>query len=444
MNQEPLQTDPGRRGERGAALVTALLISLLMLAAGGALIYTTGMSATNAIDATAEAQAYYAAEAGLHSAVTVLRGNVQALPELNLAAGTKIRNDLRVANQLSTSNLTDDEATEARLSGWLPYDGTSTSARVPLDDNGQTGFQVTLSDPNDANRATLTANASYAPKTLVITSTGYGPKGAVKRMQLLYSRQAFDFDPKSTVLMAGNVSHFDVGSSRAKGYSGKDEADAAAPALPAFGFTSAASTAGVTASTFDCAKMSCTKASESTSDPATSTILPTDLPAFLQTPQAASALLDLLQAEAVGEGRYFATKDDAKLGVDIGTANDPKFTFVDGDLSVSGSGAGLLVVTGDVTFKGGFDFDGLILILGSYENADGDLVGGSLLRNGGGDGTIAGAVIVAKFDRDDPKAFLDTSFDTNGGGNSDVVYDSKKVSNALGVMGGRLLGFIEN
>jgi type II secretory pathway component PulK len=40
-----------RRDERGAALITALLVSLLMLAAGGALIYTTGMTVANATDA---------------------------------------------------------------------------------------------------------------------------------------------------------------------------------------------------------------------------------------------------------------------------------------------------------------------------------------------------------------------------------------------------------
>lgn len=64
------------RGERGAALVTVLFISLLVLTLASALILTTGMSATNAISATDEVQAYYAAEAGMQSALNVLRGNV--------------------------------------------------------------------------------------------------------------------------------------------------------------------------------------------------------------------------------------------------------------------------------------------------------------------------------------------------------------------------------
>ena len=41
------------RGERGAALITMLLVSVLLLGAGGALIMTTMMSANNSIGSTA-------------------------------------------------------------------------------------------------------------------------------------------------------------------------------------------------------------------------------------------------------------------------------------------------------------------------------------------------------------------------------------------------------
>ena len=67
-----------RAGERGAALVTMLLVSVLILGAGGALIMTTMMSANNSIGSTAEMQAFYVAESGMQSALNVLRGNTQA------------------------------------------------------------------------------------------------------------------------------------------------------------------------------------------------------------------------------------------------------------------------------------------------------------------------------------------------------------------------------
>src|SRR5712691_4316780 len=76
MNQAQSTHDPRmRRNERGAALVTSLLIATILLVAGGALIQITSMSAANAIDATAESEAYYGAEAGLQAALNAIRGN---------------------------------------------------------------------------------------------------------------------------------------------------------------------------------------------------------------------------------------------------------------------------------------------------------------------------------------------------------------------------------
>jgi hypothetical protein len=71
---------PDRRGERGAALISTLLISTLLLTAGGMLILTTSLSATNTVASTNEAQAYYGAEAGLQSTLNVLHGNVLPSP----------------------------------------------------------------------------------------------------------------------------------------------------------------------------------------------------------------------------------------------------------------------------------------------------------------------------------------------------------------------------
>ncbi len=76
-----------RSGERGAALIMMLLVSMLLLAAGGALIMTTALSATNAIDVTAETQAFNAAEAGMQSALNVLRGNVAPLSSISNCSG---------------------------------------------------------------------------------------------------------------------------------------------------------------------------------------------------------------------------------------------------------------------------------------------------------------------------------------------------------------------
>ena len=78
--QTQIKISQKRAGERGAALVTMLLSSILILGAGGALIATTMMSATNSMNSTAEMQAYYVAESGMQSALNVLRGNLATLP----------------------------------------------------------------------------------------------------------------------------------------------------------------------------------------------------------------------------------------------------------------------------------------------------------------------------------------------------------------------------
>ncbi len=81
--ESKMNLNSSRAGERGAALVTMLLVSVLLLGAGGALIMTTMMSANNSIGSTAEMQAYYVAESGMQSALNVLRGNAKPLDHGN-------------------------------------------------------------------------------------------------------------------------------------------------------------------------------------------------------------------------------------------------------------------------------------------------------------------------------------------------------------------------
>ena len=79
MKRDSKMNANNRAGERGAALVTMLLVSVLLLGAGGALIMTTMMSANNSVGSTAEMQAYYVAESGMQSALNALRGNTKPL-----------------------------------------------------------------------------------------------------------------------------------------------------------------------------------------------------------------------------------------------------------------------------------------------------------------------------------------------------------------------------
>lgn len=139
-----VKTNRKRAGERGAALVTMLLASLLILGAGGALIMTTTMSANNSIGSTAEMQAYYVAEAGMQSALNVLRGNSKPL------LVETDRMSFRTAVVPSISNGGNDGT--LRLAGWLPYNNPADEASlVPVTIGAVTGgYRVTVEnmDPN--------------------------------------------------------------------------------------------------------------------------------------------------------------------------------------------------------------------------------------------------------------------------------------------------------
>jgi len=92
------------------------------------------------------------------------------------------------------------------------------------------------------------------------------------------------------------------------------------------------------------------------------------------------------------------------------------------------NGSGFLVVTGTLTMRGDTNFKGVIVVMG----------GGTVVRNGGGNGEILGGLTIAKFDRSSG-GFLAPSFHTNGGGTSNIQYDStalgKSLSSAMNVSG---------
>ena len=149
-SQKPLHES--RAGERGAALITAVLLSLLLLAAGGTLILTATMTSITARDSTAEMQAYYAAEAGIARTLEVLRGNAKSDP-----VGTRAT----FRNVLCTPNL------------WATMSGAVVD--VTVDQSAR--FQVTsVIDPDNQDTVTNCADATYKPDRLRIRVTGNGSR----------------------------------------------------------------------------------------------------------------------------------------------------------------------------------------------------------------------------------------------------------------------------
>jgi len=549
-----------RTGEKGAALVTMLLASVLILGAGGALIMTTTMSANNSINSTAEMQAYYVAEAGMQSALNALRGNAQPL----LVSTDRMSFRTAVIPSISNGGNTGSP----RLAGWLPYNQPSDSnSLVPVTigsmtggyrvtvenldpnshivefqssatiDNGdsgatykktfgtvggsdevtisysgqpstnltpdpytfpltldsalgsfiierpitstadnvaipKTGFEITITQSlpwaattylegtfeGEVDAASTTVKVTFDkasvkadgttyalnlasgtqvldlayssspsttsipakvtspdPKRLLLKSYGFGPQGARKRLELMINKANLEFEVPAGVMFRGaddcSPLSLDTGSSGAKIYSGVDRAGVE-PQRPAF---------AVSPCDEDEAK-SGIKKPDTVVDPEVGLLGDGDTtpgtvetPSFLETADRARAYLNSMQSKAQSVGRYFNS------GVTINDSVDsPMFTFVDGDCTLEG-GSGFLVVTGTLTLHGNPNFKGAILVLGT----------GQLIRNGGGNGDIYGGITVAAFNRTAGN-FTAPSFQTNGGGNSTIQYDSSALKNGIG------------
>ena len=143
---------------------------------------------------------------------------------------------------------------------------------------------------------------------------------------------------------------------------------------------------------------------------------------------------------AINQGRYFTSGAAAISSTNSLGANlpDGAFTFVDGDLTLgpgNPTGQGTLIVTGTLTLDGNFNFNGVIMVLG----------GGTVVRSGGGNGNIYGAVIVAKFARtgSDSDQFQAPTFNTSGGGTANIQYNSDAVDRAKSVGGHAIAGVKE-
>jgi hypothetical protein len=255
---------------------------------------------------------------------------------------------------------------------------------------------------------------------------------------MLLNEHAFDFDAPAVLTMRGaddcSALTFDTGSSGAKNYSGIDNAGTVAQ-LPTF----AVSGCNLTQANSGISKHGTVDDPElayldNGSVPAGTTVstLPVQTPDFLRSADNARTTLNDLEATAKSLNRYYKPATGGSYTVNSSNTTADGITFVDGDCSLDG-GSGLLVVTGDLTMSGNPNFSGVVLVLG----------GGSVNRNGGGNGNIYGALVVASFDRNGTGGFTAPVFNTNGGGNSTMQYDSLAVSRAMGAVGTTVGGIRE-
>ena len=418
-SQKPLHES--RAGERGAALITAVLLSLLLLAAGGTLILTATMTSITARDSTAEMQAYYAAEAGVARTLEVLRGNAKSDP-----VGTKAT----FKNVLCTPTLW------TTMAGGFVNVNTDATAR----------FQVTeIMDPDNQATATVCADPEYKPDRLRIRVTGMGPGNSQKNMEMVVARYTLDYPVNAVVTLpngSGTPLAFLLGDSNVTTASGVDASNNCGT-IPAFAVSNNDyNTTNNVVDGCDPDGSNCGNGPNVT--PANPAVLVSgNTPSFLQSVEAARLFLygsEGMENLARNQGRYFTSGDAAKASTaGLGANNDDGvLTFVDGDLVLEAgdpSGQGTLIVTGNLTLSGSFNWNGVIMVLGE----------GNVLRNGGGQGNIYGAMFVAKFAKTglSSDVFQAPTFNTNGGGSANIQYSCSAIDMAKSVGGHSIKGVRE-
>jgi hypothetical protein len=279
-----------------------------------------------------------------------------------------------------------------------------------------------------------TCPACGDPSRLVIQSIGYGPKGAMKRLEMVVHRNYFNFSPHAALTLAGGTSMtLNMGSSNASGYTGNDTHNPPIAGLP----TVAVSTANQAGAQGVVNALNSSGGGTQVTPSTVAALTSSNSPDFLQSADAARAFLTTAADIAQGDGRYFATQAAVTGG--LGTSAAPLTTFINNyggaavDLGSGYQGCGLLIVTGPLITHGNTDFEGLILVLGN----------GTFNRDGNGNGHIDGGIIVANFDPNGTGGFGSPVFSVNGGGNSDVRFNSDAIRKAFDSAGVFVAGIHE-
>jgi len=288
--------------------------------------------------------------------------------------------------------------------------------------------------------------ATYKPDRLRIHIFGFGPNNSEKKMEIVVNRYTLEYDVNAVVTLtnqSGTQMSFALGGSNVTSTSGSD-ASGSGTAIAAYAVSGG--DYNTTNNVIDGCLPDGTNCGGSgpnvfPSDPAV--LASNNTPSFLESVQKAREFLygtEGMKNAAINQGRYFTTGAAAIASTAGLGANNPDgaFTFVDGNLTLgpgNPTGQGTLIVTGDLTLDGNFNFNGVIMVLGT----------GKVYRSGGGHGNIYGAMYVSKFSATgaDTDLFGAPTFDTSGGGTANIQYSSDAVDKAKAVGGHTVSGVRE-
>jgi hypothetical protein len=475
-------TRKGKRrmgSEQGAALVIAIFSLMLISVVATSLILTSGTQTAMKSNYKSAMRAFYDAKAGLEEARgrlwsknpdsaailnCVFPGGaamppLQACYIINPANGesvdptnpTNAYADLEFQQEWGSApaaaTLIPSKSTMGPILGplykWVRITAkTEKSAKFDSDADGFVDVTpLFLSGPNvvDSGRVTIPPGAA---QVLTITSLAVTPAGSRRMVQYTVAPAAlgaaFASFPSALTLDGNGVSY--TGPSGTQPERGGDfqidgndmnAPNGTASGVPAIGFTNSNDASSIASSAVPSNKYL---------SPSAPNVGVVSLPPALQTPSGLDSLVKSItqNADLVLTSSHGNALDQRSLPANM-SATNPMVIVVNGDFNLHGTGTGygLLVVTGTLDYDPDASWNGVILVIGE----------GTFTSSKFGNGVINGAVFVAQTYDGSGKLLPDPNVGyssyTQTGGGLGIQYSSSWVKTAEALMPYQVLSFRE-
>ncbi len=351
------------RDEKGMVLVLGLLLVSVLALVGTTAVMTSTTDMKINSNYKSGAQAFYIAEAGIERALAKLR---QMDPVTNSDLSNALNNCRGNNNVLSNStNIANFFANGAFVTDDVPYIASTSF--------GGGTYRVYLT--NDAKDGVTSQTDANLKVTL--TSFGQGQNNSLAVVQVVVGSLVPSLSGAGAIVLPGPDVSFSGGHDHDSKYDGH--------ALPAVALTSATALNTVNNyisghpgdSRYDCDHSPCTKNVAATIDPTLNSV--GGIEGLYRT-------LVSVANTVTGSPGSTTTLTNAELG----NSTNRKIVVVNGNAVIDNvfwqDGAGILVVTGQLTLRNNADYKGLILCIGQ----------GSVVADGWYDGDFKGTLLVAK------------------------------------------------
>jgi hypothetical protein len=426
-----------RRNDRGSALVIAVFVLAILTGTALALVLMGENELKLGRADLRGKQTFYVAEAGIEHARLALfnlNGKDDFDQELLDAAGGTVDGiELDLDNLLPTY---DAAGILTGFSGGYGDDAPLLGATT----FGEGAYVAFLTnDPVDGIDKTNDTN-----DRVMITAVGGTPNRSLETVQAIIEHDPLlPPSPKSSLTMIGPSPVYSPGNSSTKLYTGNDCNGTGVPGyhVPVVGVITDTAIPDVVDNMgkYDHNYESGTLAAEDTvanlNDTSHDAVLE-PLDGRWQDCQQLHELIEYMR----GKAKLLCTDGSACT---LPAPSLDNFVFIDDDTTIGPhTGAGLLVVTGELTIHGDFDWDGQLLVVGE----------GSVRRTGGGGGTISGGILVADIAGPDDvygngddcsTGFGSPEFDTSGGGNSTLSFCGQNLDAAAPQEVYRIVEFLQ-